>query len=1418
MHRRTKRRLIVLAAVLATVGIVGVGGYTLQQAQRARISERALEEGMAAYEQADYQQALQKLGTHLRYQRDNTEALIAYADCRRRVSSPNGQHLTQAVGLAQQALQQDPGNARTQRMLMELYAELGYLTELAETSAAILQADPADAEAAALRVQALLASGNEPDAVAAAQDFVRATDGDIDAHQLLLSAMQGAGRPARELRQHLQEAVAPDHAGTPRFAILAASVELQDERLDRAADILERAIDTARPDQPGAPGLLGAMEQVAAAANRPELYERSERLLEAWTASDTPSPELAAIAAGRAWRLGQPARAVELASRARELAADPQAQDQSETETATPTPSAEALGWGVLGAADLAQNGAQARTDLLASLNNLDDQAALRWARVAEAYDHLRAGRVAAARQALPDRANLTGATGLDGAALFVLASADLADGNPARAIDGLVPLARQPSWRRAKLLIARALLADNRPREALSVFTTDPALVELPDGPELFGDAWAGAIEASDDPGAIDTTVIADALAANPDNPVLLAAIGRAALAAGDVDRAREMARRLLEADAAQAAIAVMRFARRLRAADEDLADRLAGSVAGTATTPTQVLAVATDLALRGLGERAMTTIDLAAQADTQAARIQWDLARLDVAGLVGGEPALGLMAELSKRYEDDERVQARILETQAAWTNLDLVAVVVGRLQEIQGEEATEWRIYEARRRLEANRGEAAAESAALLLGDVVRSAEGQRSTTAMLTAAEAFRRLNDTTSELEVLEFAVQGDDPARAMPVLIDRLQTLGRSDQARRRLVQFLGFTDIPPQIRRQRATLLQRQGMPAQAAEDIATLARVGGPEDVLSAALLRRRQDPQLPLNEAERKALQADLSPSGLVSAARLLSLLGRVDEGLELLARLPQRSPVGSRPIITARYLHDAARTDGAVALLTEYAGSGGGAQAWIEAARLLVSAGREADARDLLARAAEALPQDASIGAFAQALDTGERMPLVRRLALFASTTEGLGAAPDELAGLGELSGRYVRGELDTAAYAAALEELLDRRAGLYSAWRLLLAARLELGQPERAVAAARAAVEALPADARPARDASLLMLDLNRHADAAAMAATWRQRAPDADARAAADLVAGVAEYRRGQPQRALALLEPHADRVLASPAANEPALLALTASLARVGDIDRAARMLWDLHAQDPAWGYTIATVAAAVAQAEPPSPQRLAVAADWLDRLGSQLTADAAGAASLASAWLALAGAMEGDTANQRVVAIADRAAGGQAETWQLRAMQAQALSALGEHARAVESYQEAIGLAPEPQTDLLNNAAYLLTTRLGEHARAVELATRAVTIAADDRWPAQRRAAYLDTLATALLANQQPQRALDTIERGIQLTPDNTGLLLARARALLDLGRQADARAALLRAGDPDRMQGDDRDTYNALAAELQ
>ncbi len=1396
MNRRTKRRLIVLAVLAGGIAVAGVGGTMMRKAQRAQMAERSRAEGLAAYEAKDYHTAVGKLRTHLRIAGEDSEALTALGDSQRYVEEPNYRHLINARTYLDIAVSLDPQNVKAREILLDVHLQLGNWAELAEIAGELLELDPGHEKAARRRIEANLQRGNQAEALKAARELVTAQDGSIDAHLEVLRVLQQTNRNPREQREYLENEIAPKYEGTTAMAVLRAIVEYDGGQTQRATEFLLQAGEAGATDGKGARMLLETLELVSAATDNHDLYARSEDWLAQWLEDETLAPHLFEVAAGRAWRSGLPQRAVDLALRA----------------TGSEPTSEAVFAWGLLGAMELRLENEDATTRLResfeAAINDENTERAARWLELIDAAERLARGK--SASEALPLASSTSGisATGLEGVAAYFDAIDDASRRNTQEAVNRLAELAQQPSWRRARYVLASVLHSSGRPQVALSVLGSDETILELEGAAELASDAWASVVELSGNPDNFDPSRFEQALESNPEDPTLLSALGRGALARGETDRAIELARRLSAAEAARAAISAVRFARALEAVDRPLAEEVVDRVAVTATTPRQVAAAATGLAGFGLVERARELIDDRAADELEGSAHDWDLARIQLANTIGDAEALDTLERISADNASDARIQIEILNAEVIWTRLDRTGQVIARLRDAQGEASVAWRVFEVRRLLAANDSIDNANAAVDLLDVVFASDRGKRDTRAMLVAADAFERAGPIDDELRALQFAADGNDPLAALPRLIDRLQGLGRSSQAADRLAQFAEMANVPPETRVVRAQLLQRQGMHEQAGRDIAALASAEFPQYVLRAGVMRRDPGSQEPLSEKEIRALESDLRPQDHVYAAELLARVDRFDDGLARLESLPAQSEAGSRAVIIAQFLAEQGQSDRALTYLTQHAEATGDADAWMEAARMLIGELRVDEAIALLDRASEALPGNAAIAAFKASIDQDSTASPFDRMAQFTASAADREDASDGLKALGAIAKRYVSGQIDLSQAARSLDELSQQRATLYPVWPLLVAAYQELQQPDQAVQRVRNAVTAMPGDPRPARDAAQLLLDMGRFDEALGMADRWRSLATDPRSQAEANMALGVAEYARGNTDRTIGLLLPLGDRMIADTQTYNLPLRTLVEALVSADRMAEAETILMPLAQGHEEW----AAFMASVATIAPDTPENTDRAVHWLETLTPMVGHDAQGTAYVASGWMTLFDRTQDAAFADRVVALAESASRSGVISWQLEAAQATAFEARAEYSQAVAAYERAMESAGARVPALLNNAAWLLTSHLGEHERAVALAQEAVSGSTDPAFPGIVRATFHHTLGAAQLASGDAPAALRTFDEGLQLA-QTPSLRLGRIEALVAANRRTEARDAFGRLQPGEEWSASQRSRYEEL-----
>jgi tetratricopeptide (TPR) repeat protein len=1404
MNRRSKRRLIVGGSVVGLVLLAGVGGTVVRQMQRERIAESSREKGLIAYEQQEYVEAVRRLQIYVRYDETDPAVSVALGDARRFVELPNSRHLLDSVVILDHAIQlsRDQGKPehipRALEILLDVHGQLNNWRELAETAEDLLALQPDNLYASRLLIEAHLLRGDNDAALAAADKLVENQGHSIEAYVEKAGVMSRARVPSREIVRFVEEDVAQRHAGTAGLAVIRASIEFDAGRPVAARDILVRAAEAGPTDGVGAKLLLDAIEEVAAATRDMALFDRSQAWLLAWLEDPALAASLYEVAAGRAWRLGDSATAIDMAMRARDALGASEA----------------TFAWGLLGAIETGLGDSDTGIALKGAFESAITPAtrarAENWEEVIDACERLVAGQPPFEQATSIASRAAEAPRGPNGVAGYLEGVAQSERFNLDAASARLAQLSRQPSWRRARLVHARVLLGMNRPDRAAAILALDGDLTRTQAGSTLYGEVLAALSETGVKQEEIAAT-LRDELERNPEAAVLLAAAGRSALALGDIDSAIEFGRRLANAEAAQATMAAVLLADRLAEHDNALARAIVDRVVETAEAPLEFAAAAVGMAQQGRVDEARALVERQAAGEPSQ---QWDFVRIQLANVIDDAQSLRELEQVSSSNADDARIQTEILSGSVVWKDDELVGTVIGRLLEAEGEEGLNWRVFEARRLL-ASESREDARRAAQLFGAVFESEAGRRDSSAMIVAAEAFDRSGVPESELLALSYAADGDQPLLGLPRLIDRLQSLGRSEQAGTRLRQFVAMGDVPRDFRLVRLQLLERQGMLELAAGDIEALAQEGEAEFVLRRAIGTRPRGSLIPLSADEERVLDSELSPEDQVLAARLLARVGMVDEGLQRLRSLPATSDAGTRELLVAAFLADEGRLDEAIDGLLAYAKSDSDAQAWIEAARLYVGERRLDEAKDVLDQGLAALPGDPAIAGFRESLDEQSEASTFDRMARFTAAAGDRDDVSEGFARLAEICDRYVRGEIDATGAAAAFEEISSEQATLYPVWPLLIAGYEHIGESEKAAEAAQRAVRALPQDYRVSRDAAQLFMRLGEFDAALGMAAQWQSQAPTPQTRADAELVLGVAEFARGNARRTVALLEPHLDLIMSRAADNAAVIRALCEALVEIDRMEDAEAILLPLAQSDRQW----AAFMASASTAGPMTPANVARASQWLETVGPWLEDDALGAAYVASGWNSLFKTTQDEAFARRAIRYGSTAIAAGGESWRLQAALGEAHELIGQPREAVSAYERSLELAGQGIPALLNNAAWVYTSQLGEHDKAIAKAQEAVRLAGPasaDRRVRPTLAVFHHTLGSAQLAAGQADQALETFDAGIQLA-ETVSLRLGRIEALLALGRRSEAGDAYARMRPSDTWTEAQRERHASIAAVL-
>lgn len=1344
MTSRAKKRILAAVAVLAIAGGVG-GAYVARTALRDRALTRARETGMAAYDRGDYAEAMPQLSRYVGRNQQDTTALLALADCRRRIPEENGRHLVVALGMARAAVQATPENARGHELVLELCDQLGFNTEAQDTAKKLLAIDPNHPAALRARVRALAVVGNRDQALESAREWAARHPDSTDAYDAIVVLLNAMNRPeeAREAASKAAEAH-PEDVG---FALLECRTALILRDTTGATSAAKRAAKLQVRTRE-------ELQQLAAFLQILRLPQETEELLANARQDKALASEAALIAAERAWKTGDREKAKELAAAiASPDAATPERELAIRCIIETDAP------------------GAEKTQHALAELGRRSNPAAAYWAGVLR-------GREALLREKLPEaETELAAAAGLDSApgyAQFFLGETHIKALDFRRAAEQFVAATRtDPAWRTARTasiaLLERTGQLNEARRQAIEGYA---ATLWLFDAVE-YARISVTMLESGQAPPGTITDVLTDLEkihADRPDNPYVLSLWARALLAAGRTEEAAGLTEKLLSLPEPPPLQSVSRLAIAFQRAGHPIAQRLDALIDRSASGTDALAARARVLEASGRTAEAIALLRDALQKAEESERVRLSLLLAALLDATGQPEAKDMLASLAEANPSRVELQLGVLNSHSAWSDEAVISSTLERLANIVGKESDVWKLHDARRLLTFTGTNAVAARVILSLSPIAREDPGNVATAMVL--AEAHMMVHDRDRAIESLSRAVNASPASwAAYPRLIELLQLAGRAGEASQRLNDFRGAAELSVPLQRQRARLLARQGMRAEYAKDIADLAARGGPGDRLLYATERANAG-DIAAAKAQFDALLAEESPStaAVIGAARFESARQDVDAGLAVLDRAPASADASDVERARADLLAEHGRRDEAERLYRDRT-KGGAPEAWADLAQFLIDGGRAGEAAASIQSGLAAAPKDTRLlwlSAMVKLRSGAENTAAIEEL---GAALNDPNIAPDfrEIA----LALRAYGEDSDVEKLLRALEQITRTYPASYLAWRELANSYAMTGQIDQAAKAATSAAQALPGDPRAAQLATEALMHAGRIPEAIAMAARWREASPRDTLRP--DVARTQLAYMQRKYAEAVSLLLPYRARLVESAETEGDALELLASCLAAAGREPEARDLLLARAEQNPVWHVRYLRVTRSLLP-------KVDGARAWAGAVPISESSEAAVSITAAQAWGAIhaaSGKPEDLDQSMRFARLA-------AEDKSLRSP-AMAILANGHHLKneldqAIAAYREADRAAPDDPS-VLNNLAYLIALT-NPSDEALTFSRRAVELAEARRLADSMRANFLDTLGFCAGKLGKFQEAELAFQRGLSLAPMSLDLLVGLAEAKLGLG----------------------------------
>lgn len=1150
MTKRGIRRLVILVVAL-TVIAGGLGGaFLIRKGIIAQQLERAREQGLALHHAGEHEAALPLLSRYVGRHKDDAEVLVAFAKSRLAVPLPNDRHITQAVAFLRAALAIEPDDIAMHEALLDIYAEAGFLTELAELSERLLTLDPTNQRALFARIGAMLALGRVDEAGRVAEILIATAPEMMESHAVYATVLARSNTPVSEIVAYARS-VGDRFTDHPAYFDWLSRLEWADGNDEGAVSLARRAAamtPTRGEDVARLVDWLRQLDREIARSGRPSedgqprLSELADRLFA--RAIDDPEigPTLVLEAIKRAWWSGRG----DLAAQYLPRLSSPDLEGNKE-----------AIGWGVFVAEFLSAPGEGSEESAIAALPG-------GWSTLVESLRLLRTAHPEAALTLLneyrPD------SNEHQAIAKFLMGNAMLRIGDRRGAIGAFREagetggIDRDIAWKAlGDLYMSMGMFEESesayravRAREAIPAMDRiDRVLTQV----ERVRDT---------DTARRMLQALLDADESEPGNPIVLVRLARAFVVSGQPEEGARHARALMAGGVPPDPIGLIGLCRSLRSIDPDLAAELLAAFAEESDNPDVLYTRAAAMAARGELADARALIESRIGGRSDGATLPYHRALVMLLDQHDRAGALAAIREMSDLYPDSATAQIAALSTISIWNELDLARAAVARLRGAVGEQSPTWRLYDARVRLADNPSSEDLSGIILDLAGVLRLDPDDYD--ALVLSANAYRmiaaRQRDAGNNAEVtlsltlasgfFNRAVGPASRAYAFRPYIEMLLEHGRTADANAVLDRFVAIEDIPPPCRADRIDLLTRVRRWSDAIEDQAWIAATGVPETLLNLAELYARSG-------ANREAVRViddflrgpPREPALIVRAAGILAQAREFDRSLEVLAMLPEHSEAGERRDLTAGVMLEHRRADLALPFLTEAARDLGTVDAWVRAIQGAIAADQPETVASILAEAKRAYPAAPELSVF----DTGDPS---RRYSQLVASSFGPEPKPEEQR-LISIAGEHAAGRIGDDELLARLASFSTDHPTVYAAWRLRSAILAENERFEEAIEVNRLAKAAMPDDPRPLRELARLLGLLGRTDQAIAEARLLSDMLrPDTFE---PDILIAQLELSRNDHRAAINRLTVHRARILAeSEERPTEGMGAYALALAGVGD------------------------------------------------------------------------------------------------------------------------------------------------------------------------------------------------------------------------------------------------------------------